>query len=316
MFDFILKKPFVLYTHDTSVEAVQVDLNKDTFKVLSVGQKIIPSGAIEHGIIKNEKIVSATIAEILKSAKPAPIVNNRCIVAIPESQCFYKLIKLPQMLEPKSLEAEIQRQLEDTVPLQANAIKFDYAAYHLGNEVIVFAVAISREVLAAYYELITGSLHLKPVVFEPEFLSLMRNMLVPNTKKGGSIIVYAHQGSVDWFALWNGIIFDSSADHPCVTESDHELLAKDIRRSEEFFQRVTTQPVQAIVVTGDDNTAKAVQPILKEAFSVPVIFSKKYRVSVSQIVDENIQFNPAIGAALRYWDRGGNMPLNLIKRSL
>lgn len=187
MFNFIYPKldSFGLDISDHSLKIARVseDSGKDRFSLVSYGLFTLDSGLMTAGrVIDKNKLSSAIALAVQKLC----IKTKAVVAAIPEEQCFVRLIQLPPMPEREIYEA-IESETEGNIPLPIEDVYFDWRIITRpeffsgaqGNEPKHFdiLVAATPKIIVEEYEDLIRSSGLLPVVFEPESFSITRSIL-------------------------------------------------------------------------------------------------------------------------------------------
>ncbi|MFH1012477.1 MAG: hypothetical protein V1760_01895, partial [Candidatus Peregrinibacteria bacterium] len=182
---------------------------------------------------------------------------------------------------------------------------------------IVFVVGVRRVIIAQYYEILKMFCGLSPVAFEPESLSLLRNLPPKWDAKQSVALVYTKENSASWFLLWNGFIFDSSTTSFTEGKGIEEALANDLKKSELLFEKNTALKITQVIVTGKSELMPSIEKALKEKIPVPITVMQESMVPLQGLNIGNAEaFSSACGAALKGIGLEGAVPIaiNLIKK--
>src|SRR3989344_7612896 len=106
MFNFIYPKldAFGLDISDRSLKIARIEENskKDKFSLASYGLFSLDPGLMEAGRVVDKEKLAASIQAAVQKVK---IRTKATVVAIPEEQCFVRLVQLPPMPEKEISEA-------------------------------------------------------------------------------------------------------------------------------------------------------------------------------------------------------------------
>ncbi len=133
---------------DRSIKAMVISSGPKGIKVSAHGEKMLPIGTIEAGIIKNREVLEKTLA-LLKEE----LSLSRVYASLPEDQAYIFRLSLPPMRRAE-VRAAVELRLEEYVPLKPEDTIFDYEILtgapqgEVAREVQV--TALPRAVVAEY----------------------------------------------------------------------------------------------------------------------------------------------------------------------
>lgn len=316
MISLFTKKPFGLYINDTNIQILQLKGSETSAKVLAVGEKEIPNGIVDNGkIIKTEKL-AGIIKDLLQEQNQA-FDEKKCILALPESQSYETVAYLPSGLKGETLNSAVATKIAERLPFLPSQLKYDFVTHENENGIIAFAVAVKKEIIAEYYEVLNHYLQLKPLVFEPASLSLMRSILLKQETDQAFILAYCSENTTMWFLIWKNFIFDSNIIKN--TGKDFtDILCDDLKKSTAFFTENTSRTVEKIILMGKSGTMESLEQYLQNTTSISVSHTFQYRIGENDISTYNITdpFDIAIvaGAALQPFQIQADISINLIRQ--
>lgn len=175
---------------DRSIKFVGLYTKKDNVFISKFGSRIIPTGIIESGEIKDKE----RFIEFLDSLRKE--LNIKFInVALPEERAFLSKIKLPPIKEDE-IRNTIELQLEEHIPLPLDNIIFDFEFLDTDtgnkknkykNTFWVNIVAFPKSLIEDYRDVFVKA-GFTPLVFEMEAQALAR-VVVPKGEKGSFLLV-------------------------------------------------------------------------------------------------------------------------------
>lgn len=304
-------KPFGLYITDDHIQVMQLKGKNSHAKVEKVGELAISKGIVVNGELRQEKELAEQILTLLEQTKPKKMTQKKCVVALPESQSYESVFYLPANLEEEELKKAIDKEVNDNIPMPFNEIKYDYLTYPMKDKQIVFVVAVPRIIIAQFYEVIKEFCGLKPMLFEPESISLIRNLPVKFDADKGTVLIYHKGNSITWFSFWGEIIFDSNSISMMNTENALDVLLGDIERSMNFYKENTGQEVGNIILAGTPKELDVINKKLSLKIKTPITKLSDYKVMG---VGNPHKFAVTSGAALHGIGMQTSMPIDLLKK--
>ncbi|MFH1012595.1 MAG: pilus assembly protein PilM, partial [Candidatus Peregrinibacteria bacterium] len=126
MFNLFSGKPFGLSITDEAVRVVGLKGKGNQLILTAIGQKELPKGVVEQGVIADEKTLTACIKVLLKETG---IKQKKCIVALPESQSYEHVFYFQKELKDQPLKEAIDKKVEEVIPIPFEEIKYDYVVH-------------------------------------------------------------------------------------------------------------------------------------------------------------------------------------------
>ncbi len=223
----IFNKPsaFGLDLSDLSIKLALLKKSSGKISLASFGREEIEEGIIESGAIKKEQELILLIKEAVAKARGERIKTKYCVVSLPETESYIRVIQLPKIKKEEISEA-IKWELEANIPVAISDVYYDWQLVGGQNN------------LSSYYEILIGALPkalvdpyllvikkagLCPLAFEIESIATARSlvkeginesiMIVDMGAKRTSVIVYAG-GAVcltTSLAISNNLLIDDIA---------------------------------------------------------------------------------------------------------
>ena len=105
---------------DQSVKFIELDRRGRRLAVSRYGEKPIPVGTIESGLIKDQAALTKVLAALVAEQKFTQVV-----ISLPEEEAYVVRLSLP-IVNPAELRESLELQLEEHIPLPAAEIAFDF----------------------------------------------------------------------------------------------------------------------------------------------------------------------------------------------
>lgn len=312
----IPSRTFGLYLNDKYIQAIQLEGSAKAPIIKAVGQRNLIEGIIKNGEILQEKTLAKEIITLLSTIKPTPIVSKKCIVALPENQTFEHIFYLPADLKGVQFKTNLEKLIEENIPLPFYEVKYDYHTSIYGKVQVVSVVATRRVIIAQYYKTLKGFADLEPIILEPESLSLLRNIPLNLDTDAGTLLIDINDERITWFALWKENIFDSNSVSKQEYQADPTILTNDLGKAIISFKEATIRDIKSIVISGSQQESATLSKALQTAMPVvPITFVKDYKIIPK--IGENIyptQFKIAAGLALKGIGVDTKTQINLLKK--
>ncbi|MFH0820932.1 MAG: pilus assembly protein PilM [Candidatus Peregrinibacteria bacterium] len=293
MFDFLFGKPFGLSIKDDAVRVIALTGKKQAPTIQAMGSRPLPAGIVVKGQVQKPQKLAEMITDLLKELK---ITSRKCVLSLPDEIVFEHVFRFPAELHQGKLHEAIKARIADFFPIPAKEATYDYAVIPQKNFQLIFVAAAPTSVLCGYVKTICMS-GLKPVLAEPEPLSFMNSLALPLKPEEGAVFIHLTPKSVSWFLFWDGLIFDSNR-----TSTPMEFLKvflEDLKNSVDFFEKMTSQKLHSILISGKSELAGSMHEELQKLFSLTIAPFEAYRIPIQKEADA---FRPVSGAALKAAD--------------
>jgi len=151
---FYHKRPmFGLDIGSQTIKFLQLDAHQNKASVKAYGsiatdQKIMKSGVVTN-VSKAAELVDSLLSKHCKGA----LTTNRVVMSIPVSHVFTRVLSLP-IMSKKELDSAMQIEVEQSVPIAAKNLYFDYETTNSGDsgDVLVRLVAAPRAIVDSYVD--------------------------------------------------------------------------------------------------------------------------------------------------------------------
>lgn len=196
---------FGLDLSDLSIKTAWLKKTGQQIQLASFGRQEIAPGIIESGEIKKEGDLLEIIKKTIQQAKGEPIKTKYCVVSLPETVSYIRVVQLPRLLKEEEIGEAIKWEIEANIPISVDNIYFDWqlisplpvSEKHLD----VLIGALPKGLVDPYLEVIKKA-GLEPIVFEIESIATARALIKEGAKesimiidigaKRTSIMVYSH----------------------------------------------------------------------------------------------------------------------------
>lgn len=283
---------------DQSIKLVQFSQHS-TPQLIAHCWHPVPAGAMNKGLIQNQKEIQQAVSETLMRCRIDGAVRDSVVASIPETQSFLRVIEIPIMDEDEVAEA-VQWEVSQHIPFGLENVYIDWQPLHSGHKAAqgrmeVLVGAAQKKVVDPLFELLEA-VHLDLAAFELESQAIVRALISTElkTKQGllvvdlgaaaTNVIIHDHGTSRFTASLQKGaadlVAVLSPADRERITGAPHELtgnldslaqqlravqeeLVSEIRGLVEFYNSIDAQhEVREIVLTGGGSNL----PGLDQAF--------------------------------------------------
>ena len=253
---------FGLDISDLSIKIAKLEKVSGEFMLASYGREEIPSGIIENGEIKQIDALAQIIGKSVERIKGYPLKTLYCVVSLPETESFIRIIQMPRMKENEMGEA-IKWEIENHIPLSADEVYFDWQEFDGGNKDSVnVLVGATKKSLADSYLEAAKKAGLRPVIFEIESVATARALIESGVSQKPVMIVDlgAKRSS---FIIFSGRAIHFTSSLPICNEVLVEAIAKKMSISRDEAKKLKFE-------IGLDKEARggeifnAMQPVLAE----------------------------------------------------
>jgi type IV pilus assembly protein PilM len=166
-----------------AIKICQLKRAGNSFKVESVGSAILPSGAVDKGVLEEPSEVSKVLSTLMKNLK---IKNAKIGISISGHSVIVKKISLDRMSDDE-LANYISSEVEQYIPFDIDDVYVDFQKLPLKNEHAdrceVMLVAAKKEVVDKYIEMLNG-LKLNTVLVDVDGFAL-ENIWETASKRAG-----------------------------------------------------------------------------------------------------------------------------------
>ncbi|OGZ33993.1 MAG: hypothetical protein A2Y98_00825 [Candidatus Portnoybacteria bacterium RBG_19FT_COMBO_36_7] len=179
---------------DISDLSIKIALLKQTGKhiqLASFGRQDIPENVIESGVIKKEEELISLMKKAVSEAKGQKIKTEFCVVSLPETESYIRVIQLPKIKQEEIPEA-IKWELEANIPVPLDELYFDWQEItrtsSQKNHLNVLIGALPKTLVDPYFNVIKKA-GLSPLAFEIESVATARALIKEEVSAESVIII-------------------------------------------------------------------------------------------------------------------------------
>lgn len=223
---------------DRSIKLASISPQSDGFTIVNSNSIDIPEGFFDNGKIINTNGIVEKITELITTTKGPKLHNTFVHSALPETQTYIKLIKIPFMTDSEIPEA-VQWASEHHIPIPPDQIYLDWQVVNREEKHInVLIGAAPKEVSDSYTELLKQS-NLVPLSLEIEATPIARALLDhAEIKKDKQHIAIIDMGaSRTSLIMYAGSSIQFTNSLPFSGEEITATLAKDLSLSYEQAEK-------------------------------------------------------------------------------
>jgi type IV pilus assembly protein PilM len=185
--------------------AVELDESKGKITLLRFGTYQNPKINLES---ESKEELSEYSSSIKNFFKESGFTSTEVVIALPESDVFTRVIKVPQMKE-KDLKTSISYEAEQYIPLPLKEVSFDFQIMDTDlldkDKMNVLLVAAKNTILNKYVKILRNS-GLVPRGMEPETLAVSRVLGDTINRPSASIIVGIGSESSEIIVSYKGFV--------------------------------------------------------------------------------------------------------------
>jgi len=180
---------FGLDLSDLSIKIASLEQNGQSLSLASFGRLDLPQNLIESGVIKKEQELIEEIKKAVRQVQGERISSSSCIVSLPETEAYIRVVQLPKMKSEEIPEA-IKWEIEANIPVALDDIYFDWQAVgnEMPNQTDILIGALPKVSVDPYLSVIKKA-GLKPLAFEIESVAIARALIRENELSEPVIIV-------------------------------------------------------------------------------------------------------------------------------
>jgi type IV pilus assembly protein PilM len=190
----------------SSIKMVETALDKNGYRVLSVGVLPLPSNAIQNNMIVQSKPVVDAIRQLVQENG---VRSKHVISAVPGRAVIMKKVQMPKQGSTE-LENNIEFEAQNVIPENLENVNLDYQVLNSPddvNKMEVLLVAVKKEIVNSYTDVIVEA-GLQPSVIDVDYFAL-ENMFEANYEsdnvKGVIALIHIGAQNTTISLLQNGI---------------------------------------------------------------------------------------------------------------
>jgi len=178
----------------SSIKMVEAAVDKNGYRVLSLGILPLPANSIQNNMVVDSTPVVETIRRLIQENG---VKSKHVISAVPGRAVIMKKVQMPRQ-EPAELEANIEFEAQNVIPENLENVNLDHQVLSEtddGNRMDVLLVAVKKEIVNSYADVIEEA-GLMPVVMDVDYFAL-ENMYEANyaAEAENGVIALIHIGA-------------------------------------------------------------------------------------------------------------------------
>jgi len=181
MFKFFTPKisSFGIDLSDLSIKVINLKKHAGKFVLTCFNRQDIKEGLIEEGEIKQEAELIEVIKKAVKGVKGEAIKTKYCIVSLPETESYIRMLQLPLIKEEEVAEA-IKWELEANIPHTIDEIYYDWQIIQTPQtnqkQLDILVGVLPKKTVDPYLDALKKA-NLKPFIFEIESVATARALI-------------------------------------------------------------------------------------------------------------------------------------------
>jgi type IV pilus assembly protein PilM len=190
----------------SSIKMVETAVDKNGYRVLSLGILPLPENVIQNNMVVDAKPVVDVVRRLIQENG---VKSKQVISAVPGRAVIMKKVQMPKQ-EAAELEANIEFEAQNIIPDSLQNVNLDYQVVHEaddGNKMDVLLVAVKKEIINSYADAIEAA-GLTPSVMDVDYFAL-ENMYEANygaeTENGVVALIHIGAQYTSITLLQNGI---------------------------------------------------------------------------------------------------------------
>ncbi|MDX1933809.1 MAG: type IV pilus assembly protein PilM [Capsulimonadales bacterium] len=253
-----------------NLKAVQVEPQRDRFRIVRAAQQKTPAGALRDGVISDRGAVSSALKQMLKAAN---ISANSAVLAVSGPTVMVRQIKMPRMPEAallKSARYEAGKFVSSSIDDSALAFEILGAVPDEPNQMEVMMVAAPKEMVEARIESVEKA-GLEAAAVDTTSFALVRALVDCNRRyyEDGALRALVEIGATQTeVILLQGPDFALSRSIPISGNTLSDALKNQLRVDENEAERRKTELDLSVLIQGGDaemlETARVLQSVVDE----------------------------------------------------
>ncbi|MGH7873341.1 MAG: type IV pilus assembly protein PilM [Candidatus Binatia bacterium] len=178
----------------SSIKLAETAFERNGFRLCNLGISPLPPDSIQQNMV----VEPAPLIEAVRGLiKEHGVSATKVICAVPGRAVIMKKIQMPRQTD-QELETNIEFEANNVIPENLANVNLDYQVLNLldgGNKMEVLLVAVKKEIVNSYAEVIEGA-GLSPAVIDVDYFA-MENMYEANyaPQPGGGMVGLIHMGA-------------------------------------------------------------------------------------------------------------------------
>ncbi len=196
---------FGLDISDSFLRFAKLEKSGNHLKLISFGEIEVPSGIVESGEIKDEKVLGRLIKTGLAKVKGKKIKTKYVISSLPEEKSFLDVFQVPLVGE-KELSQTVMFEAENQIPMGLAEAEIDFEVLNSlsDNRKLqeVLVAAMPKKIINGYLSAFQEA-GLIPVALEIECLAIVRALVKKDNQTDSLLIIDLGQNRAS-FMIFSG----------------------------------------------------------------------------------------------------------------
>ncbi len=249
------------------LKAVQVEAQKDGFRITRAAQRATPAGAVREGIVLDRDAVAGELRQMLKAAN---ISATGAVTAVAGPTVVVRQIKMPKMTEAalrRSVKFEASKYISSSLDDCSLAFEILGAVENEPNQMDVMLVAAPREMVESRIDVVERA-GLEAVAMDMEAFALLRSLVDGNQSRyddNGLRALVDVGASHTEVTILSGAKFALTRSVPIAGDHFTETLKNNLRVDGLEAARLKTEVDLNVLVQGGDNPTTQQEAQVMEA---------------------------------------------------
>lgn len=223
----------------SSIKLVELSKEKETFKLVSLGNIASPQPGMLSDADKDMEAVATAIRNLLSATKSE---GKDVIVALPESKVFTRVIDDLPFLTDQELTSAIRYAAEEFIPMPLNDVNLNWQVLFRSDgknkdtKTVILVVASPKNVVAKYIKVLEMA-GIRPKALETEIIAVTRSLVGNNPFSPSTLIVQLGTTTTDFAVVSKGLVWltrSISTGGMALTRSLAQQFNFEIAQAEEY----------------------------------------------------------------------------------
>ncbi len=217
------KKAFGLEVSSSTIKAMQLENKKGNLSVRGYASADLPKGLIVNDSVSDAKTLSFLVKKMLEKPDMGRVDAEYCVVSLPESKSFVRVIQIPIMGEAEA-DSAVPFEAESFIPMPIDQVYLDWQKIsETGDKMNVLIIASPKEFVDKHLSVL-DQCGLKPIALEVESQSCQRALIATNSEE--TVLIIDMQASRSSMVLVEDGSMQFTSTIPIAGNSFSESIAK------------------------------------------------------------------------------------------
>ncbi|MEK7213748.1 MAG: pilus assembly protein PilM [Patescibacteria group bacterium] len=236
---------------DDAVRCIEYSLSRHGYIVHCYGTKLLSSGIVDSGFIKNENELTRIVSELVKELKITTVKAS-----LPEERMYLFKTKIPNNLNEDQIRQNIEFKLEENVPLSlSDAIFFfDLIPEATKDNKPYASVSVAPRELVDTYLSVLKSAGLNVISFEIQAKAIARSVVAHNSSETQIIVHLMDKKTGIYIVCGDVVCFTSTISWN--KNSDIKMLQNEVEKVYTYWvEHGEGKPIVNIIISGHEALA-------------------------------------------------------------